>query len=137
VSDLALDDGTRGRSRAELADRVARQARLLREGLGLAPGDHTALLIGNRVEAVEGVLAALHAGVWMTPINWHLTEAEIAYVLRDSGARVLFTDPEHEATARAAAPEGIPVLVAGDSWSGRSRRRATSRCRSMARPAAT
>ena len=110
---LALDDGTRRRSRAELADRVARQARLLREGLGLAPGDHAALLIGNRVEAVEGVLAAIHAGVWMTPVNWHLTEAEIAYVLRDSGARVLFTDPEHEATARAAAPEGSVVLVAG------------------------
>jgi long-chain acyl-CoA synthetase len=114
VRDLALDDGTRRRTRAELADRVARQARLLREGLGLAPGDHAALLIGNRVEAVEGVLAAIHAGVWMTPINWHLTEAEIAYVLRDSGARVLFTDPEHEATARAAAPGDMTVLVAGD-----------------------
>jgi long-chain acyl-CoA synthetase len=114
VRDLALDDGTRRRTRAEFADRVARQARLLREGLGLAPGDHAALLIGNRVEAVEGVLAAIHAGVWMTPINWHLTEPEIAYVLRDSGARVLFTDPEHEATARAAAPGGMTVLVAGD-----------------------
>jgi long-chain acyl-CoA synthetase len=118
VNDLALDDGTRRRSRAELADRVARWARLLREGLGLTPGDHAALLIGNRAEAVEGVLAAIHAGVWLTPINWHLTEAEIAYVLRDSGARVLFTDPEHEAVARRAAREddrweACPVLVAG------------------------
>jgi long-chain acyl-CoA synthetase len=113
VSDVALDDGTRRRSLAELADRVARQARLLREGLGLAPGDHAALLIGNRAEAVEGVLAAIHAGVWMTPINWHLTDAEIAYVLRDSGARALFTDPEHEATARAAASESTVVIVAG------------------------
>jgi len=118
---LALDDGTRRRSRAELADRVARQARLLREGFGLAPGEHAALLIGNRAEAVEGVLAALHAGVWMTPINWHLTEPEIAYVLRDSGARVLFTDPEHEALGRRAAsgarsePEAseVVVIVAG------------------------
>ncbi len=115
---LALDDGTRRRSRAELADRVVRWARLLREGLGLAPGDHAALLIGNRAEAVEGVLAAIHAGVWLTPINWHLTEAEIAYVLRDSGARVLFTDPEHEAVARRAAREedgsaACPILVAG------------------------
>jgi long-chain acyl-CoA synthetase len=112
-SQLALDDGTRRRTRAELADRVARQARLLREGLGLAPGDHAALLIGNRAEAVEGVLAAIHAGVWMTPVNWHLTADEVAYVVRDSGARVLFTDPEHEATARAAAPEGVTVIAAG------------------------
>jgi long-chain acyl-CoA synthetase len=110
---LALDDGTRRRSRAELADRVARGARLLREGLGLAPGAHAALLIGNRAEAIEGVLAAIHAGVWMTPVNWHLGADEVAYVLRDSGARVVFTDPEHEATARAAAPEGVTVLVAG------------------------
>jgi long-chain acyl-CoA synthetase len=111
--EISLDDGTRRRSRAELADRVARQARLLREGLGLAPGAHAALLIGNRAEAVEGVLAAIHAGVWMTPVNWHLTAEEVAYVVRDSGARVLFTDPEHEATARAAAGEGVAVIVAG------------------------
>jgi long-chain acyl-CoA synthetase len=110
---IALDDGTRRRTRGELADRVARAARLLREGFGLAPGAHAALLIGNRAEAVEGVLAAIHAGVWMTPVNWHLTADEVAYVVRDSGARVLFTDPEHEATARAAAPEGVAVLVAG------------------------
>jgi len=110
---LALDDGTRRRSRAELADRVARWARLLREGLGLAPGDHAALLIGNRVEAVEGVLAAIHAGIWVTPLNWHLTGPELAAVLRDCGARVLFTDPEHEATARAVAPGNVEVLVAG------------------------
>ena len=124
---LALDDGTRRRSRAELADRVSRWARLLREGLGLAPGAHAALLIGNRAEAIEGVLAAIHAGVWMTPINWHLTEDEIAYVLRDSGARVLFTDPEHEDVARRAASKArsepqasgargrdVTVIVAGD-----------------------
>jgi long-chain acyl-CoA synthetase len=110
---VALDDGVRRRSRAELADRVARWARLLREGLGLAPGAHAALLIGNRAEAVEGVLAAIHAGVFMTPVNWHLTPDEVAYVVRDSGARVLYTDPEHEANARAAAPPGVTVLVAG------------------------
>jgi long-chain acyl-CoA synthetase len=109
----ALFDGVRRRSRAELADRVARWARLMREGLALAPGSHAALLIGNRAEAVEGVLAAIHAGIWMTPVNWHLTADEVAYVVRDSGARVLFTDPEHEPTARAAAPEGVNVLVAG------------------------
>jgi acyl-CoA synthetase (AMP-forming)/AMP-acid ligase II len=111
--EAALDDGVRRRSRAELADRVARTARLLREGLGLAPGGHAALLIGNRAEAVEGVLAAIHAGVWMTPVNWHLTPDEVAYVVRDCGARVLLTDSEHEATARAVAPPGVTVLVAG------------------------
>jgi long-chain acyl-CoA synthetase len=114
AAEVALDDGTRRRTREELADRTARFAHLLRDGLGLAPGMHAALLIGNRVEAVEGVLAAIHAGIWMTPVNWHLTPEEVAYVVRDSGARVLFTDPQHLTTARAAAAEGTTVLVAGD-----------------------
>ena len=108
---LALDDGTHRRSWAQLHDRIARWARLLREGIGLAPADHAALLIGNRVEGVEGILAGIHAGVWMTPINGHLGAEEIAYVVADSGARVLFTDPEHEAVARAS---GCPqVIVVG------------------------
>ena len=105
---LALDDGTRRRSWAELDDRVRRWARLLRDGLGLSPDDHAAALIGNRAEGIEAILAAIHAGVWMTPVNWHLTTEEIAYVVRDSGARVLFTDAEHEAAARAS---GCPVVL--------------------------
>ena len=99
---LALTDGARSRSWSELHDRVTRWARLLRERFGLAPDDHAALLIGNRVEGVEGVLAAIHAGVWMTPINWHLTAEEIAYVVRDSTASVLFVDPAFAETARRA-----------------------------------
>lgn len=105
---LALDDGTRRRTWAELDDRVRRWARLLREDLGLAPGDHAALLMHNRAEALEGVIAAIHAGVWMTPINWHLAPEEIAYVVRDAGARVLFTDAAHAALARAS---GCPVVI--------------------------
>ncbi len=113
---LALDDGVRRRSWAELDDRVRRWARWLRDGLGLAPGDHVAALIGNRAEGIEGILAAIHAGVWMTPINWHLTPEEIAYVLRDSGARVVFTDAEHEAAARAS---GCPTVIrVGDELEG-------------------
>ena len=111
---LALDDGTRRRSWAELLDRVSRWARLMREGLGLSPDDHAALLIGNRAEGFEGILAGFHSGVWMTPINWHLTGEEVAYVVRDSGARVVFTDPEHEATARASGCE--QVIVVGDDF---------------------
>jgi len=107
---LALDDGTRTRSWAELHDRTARWARLLREGLGLSPDDNAGLLMHNRAEAFEGVLAAIHAGVWMTPINWHLRPEEIAYVARDSGARALFVDPAHEEIARGAGCENVIVV---------------------------
>jgi len=110
--ETALDDGARRRTWAELVDRVDRWARFLTDGLGLARDDHAALLMGNRVEAFEGILAGIAAGIWMTPINWHLAPDEVAYVVRDSGARVVFTDAGLEATARAS---GAPqVMRAGD-----------------------
>jgi long-chain acyl-CoA synthetase len=87
---LALDDLTRTRSWSELADRSVRVARGLRGELGLRPDDHVAVLMENRVEYIELILGAIMAGVWITPINWHLSQDEIEYVMRDSGARLLF-----------------------------------------------
>jgi len=117
---IALDD-LEGRCRtwAELDERATRVARLLRHELGLNPDDHAALLMHNRAEAVELVLGALLAGVWLTPINHHLTAEEVAYIVEDSGARVLFSDGAHEPTAAAAvcAATHRPVLVtAGDPF---------------------
>lgn len=110
--DLALDDLDRTRTWAELVDRAHRLGHLLRDELGVGPGEHVSMLMGNRVEFPELVLASLLAGVWITPINWHLTAEEVAYILDDSGSRALFADPRHEAVARAATT--LPVLVAGD-----------------------
>ena len=109
---LALDDLTRQRSWAELADRTTRIARLLRGELGLRPDDHAAVLIGNRLELVEITLAAVQAGIWITPINWHLSPREMAYIIEDSGARVVFSDARFEATAREAG--AAHVLLAGE-----------------------
>jgi long-chain acyl-CoA synthetase len=108
---LALDDGERRRSWAELDERVRRSARLLREDLGLEAGDHAACLLYNRVECFELMHAAIRAGVWLTPINWHLTPEEIEYVVSDSGARVLFADAAH--AEQAAGCSSIPVLRVG------------------------
>jgi len=105
---LALDDGARRLGWAELADRVTRIARWLREGVGLAPGEHFACLLDNRAEGVELVIGAILAGVWITPVNRHLAADEIGYVLRDSQARVLVADEAHAALARGA---GAPALV--------------------------
>jgi long-chain acyl-CoA synthetase len=110
---LALDDGTRRRTWAELDDRTNRLARWIHD-LGARPGDHVATLLGNRVECVELLLAGLEAGVWLTPINWHLTRDEVAYVVADSGARVLFTDPDYAPLARAVF-DG-PVVVTGEAF---------------------
>ena len=100
---VALDDLSRTRSWAEFIDRTTRIAHLLRDELRLKPEDHVALLMDNRVEFVELTFGAMLAGVWITPINWHLKAAETAYVIENSGAQVVFTDPAHEAMARQSA----------------------------------
>lgn len=115
-SGLALDDLTRRRTWAEVADRSTRIAHLLRDTFGLRPDDHAALLLGNRVEVIELTLGAILAGIWLTPINHHLRPDETAYIIEDSGVRVLFTDAEHESTARrSAAPHVLLVGPALDS----------------------
>jgi len=100
---VALDDLTRRRTWAEFLDRATRIAHLLRDELRLKPDDHVALLMGNRIEFVELTLAAMLAGVWITPVNWHLKAGEAAYVIEDSGARVLFTEESHLPMARRSA----------------------------------
>jgi long-chain acyl-CoA synthetase len=98
---LALDDGARRRSWAELDDRVRRAAHYLRDEAGLRTGDHLALLMGTCVEGVELLVAGIAAGLWVTPLNWHLTPDEVAYVVRDSGARLLVSDARFAETAAA------------------------------------
>ena len=111
---LALDDGERRCTWAELADRTARLANWI-AALGARPGDHVAVLMGNRAECIELMLAGISAGVWLTPINWHLTRDEIAYVVSDSGARVLFSDEPHAALARDVCAAAA-VVVAGEEF---------------------
>jgi long-chain acyl-CoA synthetase len=115
--DRAVDDGTRTRTFGELADRSVRVARFLREQAGVRPGDHVAVLMHNRVECVELLLGSVMAGVWLTPINWHLAPEEIDYVVSDSGARVLFCDAFHRDASTAAvakAGRGGQVVCLGD-----------------------
>src|SRR6266516_3126459 len=75
---------------------------------GLEPGDGVAVLAPNGVAPLEVYLAALQAGWYVTPINWHFTAPEIAYIVRDSEAKAFFV---HErfgpAGARAADEAGV------------------------------
>jgi acyl-CoA synthetase (AMP-forming)/AMP-acid ligase II len=106
---LALDDGTRTRTWAELEERVRRIAHWLRDDLGLGPEEHAALLLGNRVEGVELMLGALCSGVWCTPINHHGMAEDVDHVVRDSGARVVVCDDDHAARAEATGVFSIRV----------------------------
>ncbi len=79
-----------------------RIARLLRDR-GLKPGDSVALLCPNRAEFVDVLFATQRCGLRMTPVNWHLTPEEIAYVIDNCEARALFADAAVAGAAEAAA----------------------------------
>ena len=114
--EIAVDDGTQQRTFAELLDRSHRFAHFLRHEAGLAPGDHVSLLMDNRVEVIELLLGAVLAGQWITPINWHLAEDEIDYVVVDSRSKLVLTDARYAPMARRVTAEhsGVSVVLAGN-----------------------
>jgi long-chain acyl-CoA synthetase len=60
----------------------------LREA-GLEPGDAFAVVLPNGVEFFTAYLAATQAGFYFVPVNHHLIGPEIAWIVEDSGAKVL------------------------------------------------
>ena len=88
---FAADD--RHMSYGELDDASNRVAQALRAS-GLCPGDGIAVVLGNTPEFFEIYWGAMRAGLYFTPINWHLTGDEMAYIVTNSDARALFAAAE-------------------------------------------
>ena len=90
---------------AALADRYGRGLQAPRpQGLGLRPGDTVAGMLPNSTEALALFFAAAQTGLYVVPVNWHLTAAEVAYILADSGARAFVA---HERFGEVAAEAGV------------------------------
>jgi long-chain acyl-CoA synthetase len=79
------------RNFAELNARCNQLVRALRQR-GLMAGDGIALMCSNRVEFAEVFWASRRAGLRITPVNWHLTAEEAAYIVNDCDAKALFFD---------------------------------------------
>ncbi len=80
--------------------------------LAAQPGARVAVFAQNAVETVLAYLCALHAGIASVPVNFHLTADELAYILKDSGAGILFVGPETAATGvKAAAIAGLKRVI--------------------------
>ncbi|MBF5002649.1 AMP-binding protein [Diaphorobacter caeni] len=87
------------------AARIARRAQRIAQWLAaqqLKEQDTIAVLLENRVEILELVLAAREAGLYAAVISTHLTPAEVQYVMQDSGARMLFVSSTTWPSAQAA-----------------------------------
>jgi long-chain acyl-CoA synthetase len=116
---VVMADGSVTVTFAELDGRSRQVSRLL-AGLGVGPGDHVAVLMANRPEYFEIGCGCQRRGTYWTPVNWHLSADEAAYIVSDCGATVLFAAPETAAVAAqiAARVPGLTVLAVGSDGPG-------------------
>ena len=75
----------------DLLRRVNQFSHALR-ALGIGHGDRIAALLSNSRAFFAVVLGAAQVGVHAVPVNTHLSPEEIAYIVRDSGARLVVVD---------------------------------------------
>lgn len=77
------------RTYRQLVEKAADTARFLLSR-GIAKGDRIALLSWNEIAYFDLLFAAHRIGAIFLPINARLNENEIAYILQDAGASILF-----------------------------------------------
>ena len=96
-------------SYAELDALVAR----CRGGLaarGVRPGERVALVMSDSPEMIAALLAVMGMGAVAVPCSTLLPPEGLAYVFKDSEAKLVIVSPEHLENARAA---GAPQVVLG------------------------
>lgn len=71
---------------------------------GIARGERLAILLDNSPSVAILYVGALYAGVSVVPINPMLSPGQIGFVLRDSGAKAVFTSASLRAKVEAAVP---------------------------------
>ncbi len=104
---MIVEDDTLGTATitfAELAHKTSQFAQLLRN-LGVQAGDRVLIRLPNSLDYPIAFLGAMKMGAISVPTSTLLTAEEVAYLAKDSGAKVLVTD--------AAAWEGMADGLAG------------------------
>ncbi|GIU84535.1 MAG: long-chain acyl-CoA synthetase [Acidimicrobiales bacterium] len=99
---VALRSSQGDRTFADLNAQANRLVRLFR-ARGVGVDDGVALLCPNRPEFAEVYAATQRGGMRLTPVNWHLTADEAAYIVDDCEAKVLVADARFGDVARAVA----------------------------------
>lgn len=102
---------------AQLDERSRRLASAL-EARGVGKGDRVLVLLTNRPEFVETLVAINRLGAIAVPVNFRLVAAEVSYLVEDSGSRAIVVE-QPLAPVAAAVREGkegeLPCLVVGDA----------------------
>lgn len=89
VSAVVTDYGDR--TFAELNANANRLVRLFAAN-GIGAGDAVAVVIKNRPEFIETLVATTRSGIRFTPINFHLKAEEIGYIVDNCEAKVFVAD---------------------------------------------
>ena len=89
----ALTFGGTTRTWAEFDERVRQLSGALAQA-GIGKGDRVAFVDKNHPGCLETTFAAAGLGAANAVPNWRLSDDELAYVLADSGARVIFVGAE-------------------------------------------
>ncbi|WP_064444717.1 acyl-CoA synthetase [Rhodococcus sp. YH3-3] len=86
--------------------------------LGLRKGDGVAVLADNAAEVFEIYWATMQSGLYITPVNRNLSADEVAYIVDDSNAKVLFASAEISDLA-SKVRELLPTVAYAYSFGGR------------------
>jgi acyl-CoA synthetase (AMP-forming)/AMP-acid ligase II len=109
---IAIDDGQRGITYAELEQRSRRLAGAL-VGRGVKRGDCIAILSENRREYLEVFLGAARIGAVVACQNWRLAAPELAHCLDLVAPAITFASARHVDRVRDRAP-----IVFGETYDG-------------------
>ncbi len=85
--------GARRFTYAQFGERASRLAGALREA-GVKAGDRVAFFSLNCHRMLEAYFGVLEAGAVLLPLNFRLAPGELAYILNDAGAKMLFLEKE-------------------------------------------
>ncbi|MGL4306191.1 MAG: fatty-acid--CoA ligase FadD5 [Mycobacteriaceae bacterium] len=117
---IALSFKDRSTTWLQLQERISCFASFL-EKKGIGFGDRVLILMFNRPEFVESVLALNLLGAIAVPVNFRMTASEVAFIAQDCDARAIITDAPLEALVAQVVDRttGIAfVVTAGTTMSG-------------------
>jgi benzoate-CoA ligase family protein len=77
--------------------------------LGLRPGERVALVMSDCPEMMIAMLGVMGLGAIVVPCSTMLKPAELEYMLKDSGAKLVIVTPEHLQNAEAAKAPRVVV----------------------------
>lgn len=84
---------------------------------GIQPGDRIALICKNHEDFIIAFFGSAKIGAITVPVNWRLSKRETAYILENSGARVVIFDDSFTEKVKAI-KSGLPAewfICSGDS----------------------